>query len=248
MGIAGFRHLNRKWKVAAIGVLVCAAIEAYVLANRSRGEPQNHGIRRFVLGEIYEGYVVEQRFVVRSDGFSAVTIYPRAASPSPSGQVMLELRDITDEQGGEVVRQASAPTAELAESGSYTMRFPPQPSRYHEYALLISVVDGSDGQGIGLLASRGGNLHEDNYWRPTLLIGGRRRFSNLIFDTTVDEATSNFGAIASQMEQGGIPAPRLVLLLVLLAKYAALVLVIRAFASQAAATVPTGRTPPSLPA
>ena len=108
-------------------------------------------------------------------------------------------------------------------------------------------MDASDGQGIGLLASRGGNMHEDNYHRSTLLIEGRRQFSNLIFDTTVDGATSNFGAIASQLGQGGIPGPRLVLALILLAKYAALALVIRAFAS-AAATAPADRMPPPRPA
>ncbi len=230
MAVGGFRHIDRAWTVTAIGLLGCAGLEVRVLLDRSRGEPRNHGVRRFVLGEIYEGNRVEQRFVVKSNGLSSVRFYPRPASGSPTGHVLLDLRDVTGGRDWGTVRQESAPTAELAESRSYTMRFPPQPSQYREYALVVVVAGGSDGQGIGLLASRGGNIRESNYRRPTLLIDGRRQFGNLIFDTTVNEATSNFGAIASQMRQGGIPVPHFLLALILLVKYLALLLVIRAFA------------------
>ena len=228
-------------------MLVCAAVEAYALSDRSQGEPRNHDIRRYVLGEIYDNYRVEERFLVKSDGFSSLTIYPRPASPDPDGAVTLDLRDMTDDQDRSIKRVSVATTA-LATSSSFTLRFPPQPSRYHEYVLVVTIKDGSDGQGIGLLASRGGGLQSDSYEDPVMFINGRRQFGNLVFDTAVDGATSNFGSITSQMGQGGIPAPRLVLLLVLIAKYAALTAVIRAFVPQTVATAPVSQGLPSLPA
>ncbi len=226
--------------LAAGAVLACASIEVYALADRSRGEPRNLDIRRYVLGEIFDAHRVEQRFLVKANGLSSVTIHPRPASPSPTGTVVLELRDVTDGRERGVVQRISTPLVSLAQSESFTMRFPPQPSLYRDYALEVTVEGGSDGQGIGLLASRG-----EGYRGATLHIdGGRARWGDLIFETTVDEATSNFGSIASQLARGGVPAPRVVLLLVLLAKYAALFLVIRAFARPPDAAALAAQTAP----
>lgn len=237
------RRLDWTGKAAAGAMLVCAAVETHSLMDRSRGEPRNLGIRRYVLGEIYEGYRVEERFWAKADGLSSVTIYPRPAAPAPTGNVMISLYDVTDDRAPLAVRQVSVPTAELAGADSFTLRFPPQRSVYREYVLEVSVVDGSDGQGIGLLATRG-----DGYRDGSLFVNGRRRFGDLAFETTVDDATSNFGSIASQLAAGGIPAPRVMLFFVLIAKYAALFVIIRAFARSADATALEAQPPPSLPA
>jgi hypothetical protein len=228
-----------------LAVLLCAAIETYALADRSRGEPRNADLRRYVLGEIFDTHRVEQRFIVKANGLSSVTIHPRPASPSPTGSVVVQLRDITDDrEQGVVVQRTSTPLVKMAQSESFTMRFPPQSSVYREYALDVMVDGASDGQGIGLLASRG-----EGYRGGALLIDdGRPSWGDLIFETTVDDATSNFGSIASQLAQSGIPAARVVLLLVLVAKYLALLAIIRAFAGsgdEAAFPVPSR---PSLPA
>ena len=242
MGLTKLAQPDWTWKIAAGGVLLCAAIEGFTLTDRSRGEPRNRDIRRYVLGEIYDAHQVEQRFLVRANGLSSITIRPRPASPSPTGAVVIELRDVTDGRELGVVKQVSTPLAALAQSKSFTMRFPPQLSLDRDYALKVSVEGASDGQGIGLLASRG-----EGYRGATLHIdGGRARWGDLIFETTVDNATSNFGSIASQLAQGGVPAPRVVLLLVLLGKYAALFLIIRAFARPVDAAARVGQTPPSL--
>ena len=228
---------------AAVAV-ACAAIEGYALADRSRGEPRNRDIRRYVLGEIYDAHRVEQRFLVKANGLSSVTVHPRPVSPSPAGTVVLRLRDITD--GGEgssegtVVKQVSEPLVSLAQSESFTMRFPPQPSLSRNYALEVTVEGGSAGQGIGLLATRG-----EGYRGGTLRInGGRPRFGDLVFETTVDEAMSNFGSIAFRLAQGGVPAPRVVLLLLFLVQNAALFLVIRAYVQPAAPATLSPRTAP----
>ena len=242
MGLAVLR-IDPAWKLAAGAVLVCAAIEGYALADRSRGEPRNHDIRRYVLGEITDKDRVEQRFLVKGNSFSSVTIHPRPASPAPTGTVVLEVRDVTNQRDWGVIARVATPLPELARLESFTIPLRPQPSIYREYVLKVTVEGGSDGQGIGLLATRG-----EGYGGATLFVNGRRRFGDLVFETTVDDAKSNFGSIASQLGQGGIPAPRVVLLLVLIAKYAALFVIIRAFARPADEATLEARTPPSLPA
>lgn len=229
-------------------MLVCAALELYALADRSRGEPRDLDIRRYVLGEIFDGHRVEQRFSVRADRLSSVTVYPRAASPAPTGNVILELRDITDGANYPALERVSVPLASMARMRSFTMHFRPQPSFFRDYALQVSVEGSSDGQGIGLLAARGGRFRGYNYSTPTLLINGRRQFGSLVFRTTVDRAMSNFESIASQLAQAGIPAPRIVLLFVLIAKYLALFAVIRAFARPSGEATLAAQAPPSLPA
>ncbi len=238
------RRLDWTGKVATCAVFVCAAIETHTLVDRSRGEPRNLGIRRYVLGEIYEGYRVEERFWVKADGLSSVTIYPRPAAPAPTGNVMISLYDVTDDRARLAVRQVSVPTAELSGADSLTLRFPPQRSVYREYVLEVSVVDGSDGQGIGLLATRGA-MSTDTYRR---FVNGRLQFGNLAFKTTVDGATSNFGSIASQLAERGVPGARFVLALVLMLKSAALWFIIRAVARSADDSTLEAQTPPSLPA
>lgn len=237
----GFHRRDRIWQTTVAAVLVCAAIEVYALADRSRGEPRNLDIRRYVLGEIFDTHRVEQRFLVKADGLSAVTIYPRPASPSPTGTVVLLLRDITQGRDHEVIIKRM-PLESMARSKSFTLRFPRQPSVFREYALDITVEGASDGQGIGLLASRG-----EGYRGGTLFIDdGRPRWGDLIFETTVEDATSNFGSIASQLGQRGVPAPRLVLLFVLIAKYLALFAIIRAFARSSDGATLASQPPPSL--
>lgn len=206
----------------AIGA-ACVVLQALALADRSQGEPRNRDLRRFVLGEIYDEHEVEQQFVVRGRGFSSITIHPRPASPSPTGTVTLTVRDVTKAREGPIVHRRSLPLADLARADAFTLTFPPQASQNHRYALQVEVMDGSDGQGFGLLAARG------TARRATLLVQGRPQWGNLVFETTVDDATSNFGALAAQLGRAPVPAPRAVLLLVLVAANAALFVVLQAF-------------------
>ena len=245
MGLARRARTSRAWTRAISVIVVCAAIDAYWLT--IRGEPGNGGIRRYVLGEIFDRQSVEQQFTVKANGLSSVTVHPRPASPSPTGMVVLRLLDVSN--GGDLaVAELSTSVASFAQLESFTMRFPPQASLYRDYALLVGVEGSSDGQGIGLLAARGGSLRGDNYRRPRLWINSRRQFGNLVFETTVDGATSNFGSIASQLAQGGVPAPRVVLLFVLIGKYLALFAIILAFARPSSQATLGAQAPPSLPA
>lgn len=207
---------------AAAVVLTCAVIEISALADRSNGQPRNRDVRRYVLGEISGEVLVEQQFRVRADGLSAVAIYPRRTNDSPRGSAIVVLHDL---KSG-IVHQEVAPISELAAAEVLMLRFAPQPSRGRDYRLEFRVADAPRGRGIGLLATRGGG-----HRRAVLTInGGRPRWGDLVFDTTVDGAISNFGAIASQLARAGVPAPYAVLALLLLTKSTALFVLIHAFA------------------
>lgn len=212
------------WIPAAGVVLVCAAIEVYALVDRSNGEPRNKDIRRYVLGEIAGDTRVDQQFHVRADGLSSVTIYPRRMHDNPIGSATVLLSDVTpgDEIG--VLDLKEVLLSALSDAEALTLRFPPQPSRGREYRIEFTVAGVPRGQGIGLLAARG-----EGYRRAFHSInGGRPRWGDLVFETTVEGATSNFGSIAAQLDRGGVPASRVVLALLLLVKNGILFMLIYA--------------------
>jgi hypothetical protein len=226
-------------------LLACAALEIWALADRSGGEPRNRDIRRYVLGEIFDAHRVEQRFSARADGLSAITVYPRPASPAPSGTVVFELRDRTGGGDGRLVHRETTALEPLTRQDAHTIRFARQDSAFREYALVIGVEGGSDGQGFGLLASRG-----PGHRAATLWIDGREQYGDLVFETTVEGATSAFGAIAAQLEAAGLPLPAACLVLLLAGKYAGLYFVLRAFTRRADAVAPARarHTAPAPPA
>lgn len=242
-GAEGVSVGGRPWKVVAGAVLVCAALDAYALADRSLGEPSNADIRRYVLGELYDGHRVEQRFRVKAHRFSSITIYPRPASPSPTGTAVLQLSDVSNEAAPIVIKRVEEPVAALVQSRSYTIEFPAQPSAYRDYVLEVTVEGSSDGQGLGLLATRGEGYRGGKLW-----LNGRERVGDLAFETTVAQARSAFRSMASQLAQTGVPAPAVVLVLVLLGKYAALFFVIRALVPEGAAAAPQALPAQSPPA
>lgn len=180
--------------------------------------------------------------MMRANGLSSVTIHPRPASPAPSGTVILQLRDVTDEDTPRLVKRVSLSTGLLADADSFTMRFAPQSSRYREYALEVAIEDGSDGQGIGVLATRG-----EGPDGTEMLINGRRWYGDLVFETSVDPARSNVGLIAARLAERGVPVPTVVLILLLIVKNVVLFFVIQAFAPFSLAPVPRTQTLPSLP-
>lgn len=227
---------------AAAVVLACVVFEICALTTTRWSEPRNHDIRRYVLGEIHDAHRVEQRFKMRANGLSSVTIHPRPASPAPSGMVIVQLRDVTDERNPRLVKRTSISTSSLADADSFSTRFPPQLSRYREYALEIAIEDGSDGQGIGVLSTRGEGPHG-----TVLFINGRRWYGGLVFETSVDPLRSNFGLIAARLGERGVPVPTVVLILLLIVKNVALFFVIRAFVPFSLVPIPRTQTLPSPP-
>ena len=120
---------------------------------------------------------------------------------------MVELHNLSDSL---TVQRARVPLPQLIQSETFTMKFAPQHSEGRHYAIDISVEGASDGQGIGFLASRG----ESSSLNP-LFFDQRLRWSELIFDTTVDEARSNFARLADTLGGLGIPVPVLTLIALL---------------------------------
>lgn len=202
-------------------VTACLALEGYALA-RSDGRPSNDGLRRYVLGEIAGDLNAGQTLALRADGLSSVTIYPRPTNDAPSGSATIELRDVTTEPPV-VIQQQTTPVAELVDAGEVTLSFPPQRSFARRYELELRVADAPKGQGLGLLATRGAGYRDGR-----LRVIGRNRFGDLVFETTVEGARSNFAVLASRLATAGVPAAALVLLAAILGKNAALLLVLRA--------------------
>ena len=209
-----------RWKLAAGVVLACVGIEVYVLADRSNGEPRNKDIRRYVLSEIVSDTLVAQQFHVRADGLSSVTIYPGV---SVTTRPALR-RSCCATCGPGLYIAKRRPSPFLPRPGSYTA----VPATTVARARLSHRVHGyrcAAGRGIGLLATRG-----EGYRRAVLSFdGGRPRWGDLVFETGVEGATSNFGSIAAQLGRSGIPAPRAVLALLLMLKSGILFLLIRSF-------------------
>jgi hypothetical protein len=212
--------------IAAVVTLACAVIEADALSDRRRGEPANDGLRRYVLGEIVEGLRVEQQFLVKADGFSSVTIHPRPFGGEPAGAATLELRDVTDDPEGSdpagLVAQATVPLAELIAEDGFTLRFAPRSSWYRAYRLVVTVSGAERGQGVGLLATRGEG-HRD----ARLRVGSAVKWGDLVFETTVGGARSNFELMSAHLRAAGLPAPSGVLTALLALQYAALFFTLR---------------------
>ena len=221
----------RGWGVAAAVTVAIAALQVSVLADRSRGEPANDGIRRYVLGEISDGLRVEQQFLVKANGLSSVTIHPRPMASDPTGSVTVAVRDLAsadaeDSRESEIVRSVSVPLSVFLQSETFTIDFTPQPSFYHHYRLEVTVADIPRDHGFGLLAARG-----NGYRDGVLTINGTRKWGSLAFHTTVEGATSNFDVIRLRLRDGGVPGPGAVLASLVLVQHAALFLVLGALMS-----------------
>lgn len=231
------------WALPLAAVVVCLALEAAGLADRSGGEPRNAGVRRYVVGEISREARLAQTFLVKADGLSSVTIHPRATSGQPAGAAILDLVDVTEGSEPRVVTQTTVPVATLAASASYTLRFPPQPSRSREYRLEIAMVDVPRGGGVGLVAARGDGHPNATFF---ININGRARWGDLVFETTVDGAQSNMALLQARLSSWGVPAATLALMLLLAAKAALLYVLMRAIARNAGAAA--GQSAPISPA
>lgn len=208
------------WMAAAIVAVVCAAVELPALADRSRGEPASGGIRRYVLGEIADDLVVAQEFLVKADGLSSVTIHPRPMSAAPNGVATIALWDVTDaadHDGRVVVGSTTVPLARLVQSDALTLNFTPQRSWHRRYQLTVTVAGASRDLGFGLLAARGEG-HRD----AMLTVNGTRKWGDLVFETTVAGAVSNFALLRGRLASAGIPAPGVALAVLLAAQYLAL--------------------------
>jgi hypothetical protein len=209
---------------AAAVTAVVAAIQAFALADRSRGEPANDGLRRYVLGEITEDIRVGQQFLVKANGLSSVTIYPRPAGRSSRGTATVEVREAAcaNANEGTLIARVVKPADDLIRAGALTVSFAPQASWYRTYCVVVWVEQAGYGEGFGLLAARG-----DGHRDSALIVNGARKWGDLVFETTVTDAVSNFGILSGRFESAGIPAPAAAFGLLLGVQCAALFVLLR---------------------
>ncbi len=196
-------------------VMASLAIYAQSLAT-SGGVPSNDGLRRFVVGAIADGDTVYQGFSPRADGLSSITIYPRPYRPDTTGSAIIELRDVTSKPPV-VVASLIAPNASLVAEGRITLSFPSRPSLGRKFELALHTIHTPLTHAIGLLATRG-----EGYTPGVLRVNGWQRNGDLVFETSVDQAQSNFAVLVSRLSSAGVPAAAVCLLLTLAIAHAAL--------------------------
>lgn len=196
-------------------MMASIAIYAQALAT-SGGVPSNDGLRQFVAGAIADGDTVSQGFTPRADGLSSVTLYPRSYRPDTTGDAIIELRDVTSEPP-EVVASVTASNVSLVAAGRVTLSFPPRPSLGRKFELALHTIHTPLSHAIGLLATRG-----EGYTPGVLRVNGWQRNGDLVFDTSVDQAQSNFAVLVSRLSSAGVPAAAVCLLLTLAIAHAAL--------------------------
>ena len=208
--------LGRVVRYVPLAVVAASlAIYAQALATNG-GVPSNRGVRRFVVGAIADGDTVVQGFSPRADGLSSVTIYPRPFRPDTTGDAILELRDVTSEPP-ELVASLTASNASLVTAGRITLSFPPRPSLGRRFELALHTIHTPLSHAIGLLATRG-----EGYAPGVFRVNGGQRNGDLVFETSVDQAQSNFATLVSRLSSAGVPAAAVCLLLTLAIAHAAL--------------------------
>ena len=145
------------------------------------------GFRRFHTPEITPSQVLSQTFLMTADGFHAIEVVARPTGPV-SGAVRFELRE------DDLVYRADVPAADLVDSPSYRLEFPPIPdSEGQEYRLDVSGSEANPPTGVALLATKG-----ERYPGGTMLVDDRERWADLAFRTFSPESRSGWVRLMSR--------------------------------------------------
>ena len=174
-----------RWLAFGLASALVLAWEVYAIFLAHYGTPyskpaQAQSMAAEVAGEV----VVSQTMVLLAAGFDGVVVHAKPYGKTVNGVVVFELWELAPGNIRAVFRTVK-PAAEVAASGSYTIRFPPiEESAHRTYSLRISAPGAKPGEGITLLASR-----EDAYPQGALFIGSREQWGDLVFATSASRAT-----------------------------------------------------------
>jgi hypothetical protein len=188
---------------AALGVVLAATLLRPAALLPGNGS----WLRRFQTPEIDAGTTIAQEFVMHRSGLYAVDVYPTldGAQPGPSA-LRLTLVDITEGSRGGVVRTGMFPVDEAVRTSRLRFAFAPiGDSRNRKYRLEASAV--SAPTHIRLRATRG-----DWYRDGTLIVNGRARFGDLLFQASAP-TSSIWRTLVDGRNSAGPAAGRRVLLL-----------------------------------
>lgn len=172
LALSAPRLATLTWVIVGVVYLVALALPTAWLPS------DDLGLRRFRTPEITTGMPLAQTFEMTADGLQAIEFYATPTRERVSGDIRLELWDVT---GGpdRLVRSAEVEAADLVSAFSYRFEFPPVlDSNNRIYRLDLITSGASPAQGVALLATKG-----ERYAGGTLLVNGMIRWADLAFET-----------------------------------------------------------------
>ena len=172
--------------VLGVGVAWLVTV-VYFVAIRQAGTPAvSAGRWSFTVGEIAGGITITQTLLVGANGLRRITIEPRPVGPDTRGEVLIALRDMTEDPRGRIWYWIAVPARRVVAGASYDFELPPIPdSRGRRYRLDISVPNAKPGQGITLRATAG-----HRYTEGKLFFDSREIPADLVFRTDATEASA----------------------------------------------------------
>ena len=157
------------WMMIGVVHLVAFSLPAVQLPGDAAGW------RHFQTPEIAPDAAIGQTFEMTADGLSAIEFSAVAVAPRVSGDVRIELHDLTG-HGDRVVHTAVVPASDLVRARSYRFEFPPVPeSGQTLYGLRLAAQGGT---GVALVATRG-----ERYLPGAMSINDMPRWADLAFRT-----------------------------------------------------------------
>jgi hypothetical protein len=177
------------------------------------------GLRRFSV-DIDPATTVSQTFLMPANGLEAVEITAEATRPEVTGDVRLDLYDVTD--GVNFMHGTDVRAADLVKAPVYRFTFPPiDDSEGQRYRIEVRASDPPPA-GVSLRATKG-----NRYREGTMLINDRERWADLAFATFAPAGRSSWNRLTN-VEGGKVTPLRAYVAIGALAAYwAALGLVLR---------------------
>ena len=183
------------------------------------------GLRRFSV-DVTPSTTISQTFLMPANGLEAVEITAETTGPVVTGDVRLDLYDVTD--GVNFVHGAEVRAADLVKAPVYRFTFPPiDDSEGQRYRIEVRASEPPP-TGVSVRATKGAR-----YSGGTMLINDRERWADLAFATFAPAGRSSWNRLTS-VEDGTITPLRAYVAIGALAAYwAALGLVLRFFSALA---------------
>lgn len=178
------RRASTRLAVLILAPLVC--LEVYVAGCRQVGVPAVAAWpRRFatpiVAGDLWVGEV----FTVKASGFDRVMIRAVPAGPTPAGEVVFKLRDMSDGSTGTLFREGRYPVERILADDSFWFDFTPiEESHGRRYRVEVSMPEADERGAIRLLATRQKRTADSR-----LFIGDEPYWADLLFRTGATRAS-----------------------------------------------------------
>ena len=168
---------------AAIAWCTLPVAYALVLRAPSVALPNDPlGLRRFQTPEIASNVRLAQTFTMPADGLHAVEVSAASPRGSVTGNVRLELYDVTVEASHPLLRVDEVDAAVLVKTPFYTFEFTPVPdSKDRVYRVDFVSSETRPVEGLALWATKG-----ERYDGGALFINDTRRWADLTFRTHAD--------------------------------------------------------------